>query len=537
MSYLHGTNKPKPQTKPQREDQIKNRAGGYVFAISDEQRFLRWLILGTASGTYYQGQREMTADAVQFARAFVRQRPHDALQLLHAVSTNSRAIRNDECLYALALVAAHDDQDAKENAYRLLPDVARIPTHLFMFLEFSKHLRGHGSGFRRAISRWYNQRSIGKLTYQMLKYRQREGWTHGDVMRVAHPTPGGADHSALYKWAVKGFDLHAIPPEIANLRLVDAFLRLQTADNPTTAAQIITDTNAPWEFVKPEHLNTREVRAALLPNMPTTALLRQLGIMGSAGVLLPGAWDEINIVRERLNANNIKRARVHPLAVLTAWKTYASGQGVRGRNKWEPVGMVKDVLEHAFYAAFESAEPTGRRHVVAVDVSPSMLHQQIGGLPNVTAAEAAATLALLLARTEPDTEIVTFAGVRGRRESAISPCDIDVSDNLDSAMRKLDFGGAWGGTDCALPFLWARERHIHADVFVMLTDNETWQGTIHPHTALESYRQHVNLTAKFAAVAMTATNYSVGDTSDGGTMNFVGMDAQTPRAVAEFTRE
>ena len=47
-----------PQTEPVlgRTDQVKNSAGGYVFAVDDWTRATRFIILGTQSGTYYASE-------------------------------------------------------------------------------------------------------------------------------------------------------------------------------------------------------------------------------------------------------------------------------------------------------------------------------------------------------------------------------------------------------------------------------------------------------------------------------------------------
>lgn len=47
-----------------------------------------------------------------------------------------------------------------------------------------------------------------------------------------------------------------------------------------------------------------------------------------------------------------------------------------------------------------------------------------------------------------------------------------------------------GGADCALPMLWALEKKIQADAFVIYTDNETWHGKIHPAQALQVSSQN-----------------------------------------------
>ena len=50
--------------------------------------------------------------------------------------------------------------------------------------------------------------------------------------------------------------------------------------------------------------------------------------------------------------------------------------------------------------------------------------------------------------------------------------------------------------------LWALEHGVEADAFVILTDNETWYGKIHPYQALQKYRQTAGIPAKLAVVGM-----------------------------------
>ena len=64
---------------------------------------------------------------------------------------------------------------------------------------------------------------------------------------------------------------------------------------------------------------------------------------------------------ERLHA-----ARIHPIAVLAALKTYAQGKGERGKSTWTPVPQVVDALDAAFYATFQNVEPTGKRWLLAL---------------------------------------------------------------------------------------------------------------------------------------------------------------------------
>ena len=62
------------------------------------------------------------------------------------------------------------------------------------FATFVEGFRGWGRSLRRAVGRWYTGRSVDALAYQAVKYRSREGMTHRDLLRLAHPAARvGAD--------------------------------------------------------------------------------------------------------------------------------------------------------------------------------------------------------------------------------------------------------------------------------------------------------------------------------------------------------
>jgi 60 kDa SS-A/Ro ribonucleoprotein len=93
-----------------------------------------------------------------------------------------------------------------------------------------------------------------------------------------------------------------------------------------------------------------------------------------------------------------------------------------------------------------------------------------------------------------------------------------------------------GGTDAALPVRWALATKQKFDVISVWTDNETWAGPVHVHEALREYRRKINPEAKFIAVGMTATDYSVAEPGDRLSLNVSGMDSAVPSLIASFAR-
>ncbi len=92
------------------------------------------------------------------------------------------------------------------------------------------------------------------------------------------------------------------------------------------------------------------------------------------------------------------------------------------------------------------------------------------------------------------------------------------------------------GTDCALPMVYATEKGLKVDTFVVYTDNETWAGRIQPHQALAEYRRKSGIDAKLIVVGMTATGFSIANPSDPGMLDVVGFDAAVPSLITEFAR-
>jgi 60 kDa SS-A/Ro ribonucleoprotein len=332
-------------------------------------------------------------------------------------SDEGRAPKNDPAIFALAMAAGLGDEPTRKTALEALPQVARTGTHLFQFATFVEGFRGWGRSLRRAVGRWYAARPVEALAYQAVKYRQREGVTHRDVLRLAHPAERvsagnptlevSSGHARLFEWIVRGGETDGLP------RVVEGFVRAQAAATPAEAAVLVREYGLPREALPSAHLTSAEVWEALLEGMPMTAMIRNLASMTRVGVLAPGSHGTTKVVSQLGDGERIRRARVHPIALLAALRTYAAGRGARGRGEWSPVREVVDALDAAFYAAFESVEPAGKRLLLALDVSGSMTSGVVAGVPGLTPRDASAALALVTAATEPHYEAVGFFAGKG----------------------------------------------------------------------------------------------------------------------------
>jgi 60 kDa SS-A/Ro ribonucleoprotein len=507
---------------------VRNSAGGYSFAVDDWARLERFLVLGSCSPSYYATEQKLTVENAEAVLRCIAADGVRAVGRIVAVSEAGRAPKNDPALFALAMAAGTGDDATRRAAFEALPRVARTGTHLFHFAQFLEGFRGWGRGMRRAVAAWYGQ-PAGRLALQAVKYQGRDGWTHRDLLRLAHPVAPTSQHQDIYYWITRGWDWAGDEPHPDEaLRLIWAHERAKRATSVDEVVRLIRDYRLPREGVPTEWLQHAAVWEALLDGMPMTALIRNLATLTRVGVVAPGADATRKVVEQLGDERRLRAARVHPIAVLAALKTYAQGKGERGRHTWEPVTQVVDALDSAFYAAFGNVAPAGVRVVLALDVSGSMTAGTVAGVPGLTPRVAGAAMALITAATEQRHTIVAFS-------DKMVPVAITPRQRLDDVIRVTD-GLPFGRTDCSLPMTWALERKVEADVFVIYTDSETWYGDIHPVQALRRYRERTGIPAKLVVCAMVSNGFTIADPNDGGMLDVVGFDTATPTIIGDFAR-
>jgi 60 kDa SS-A/Ro ribonucleoprotein len=255
-------------------------------------------------------------------------------------------------------------------------------------------------------------------------------------------------------------------------------------------------------------------------------MIRNLGNMSKAGILDPLS-ENARFVADRLtNVELLREAKIHPIAVLSALRTYASGHGLVGSGAWAVNQSIVTALDNAFVLAFGNVPVTNKRWFLGLDVSGSMGGGTITGLPGVNPREASAAMAMVPLRTEPYTFVGGFA-------TGFTPLGLSARDSLHDAVstiRNLPFGG----TDCSLPMGYAKQNRIPVDVFVVYTDSDTYAGAVHPSQALKQYRDAMGIPAKLAVVGLTSTGFTLADPKDAGMMDYVGFDASAPAVMANF---
>lgn len=516
---------PPTQTEPA-PGTVRNSAGGYSFPVSAKQRLMRFLILGTEQGSYYASERELTIENLGEIRGMIQNDPYAVIDTVEAVLQNARAPKTGPGFLVLAMCREYDDPAVRTRVQKAATRCMRIPTHLFEYLHYNKLLSGWGRSVRRTIQQFYENTPVDRLAYLVTKYQSRHGFTHADALRVGHvrpPEPGTARRELTDWIGDPATEVHA--PELEIVRAMEV-----AKTDPLKAIKM----GATWEHLPSEALTDAAVwnELVLSGNLPLTAAVRNLGVMTNRGSISPMSQVE-NIIAKRLaDPQQVTSSRLHPLQVLAASMTYASGHGAKGRLTWTPSRMITGALDKTFGLSFGNIQPLNQRVYVGVDVSGSM-GAAIGGVPGLTARAASAALALCLIRHEPQYALFGFQGSSGPGRTKMVELKFDASSSLQEAIRVTD-NLPFGATDCALPMVHALEMKIPVDLFVVLTDCETFAGRIHPDRALADYRKRMNSNARLVVVGMTSNGFTIANPNDPGMLDVVGFDTAMYDTIRSF---
>lgn len=525
-----------PQTEQAHSDQVNNSAGGFSFKVTPQIKLERFLILGSEGGTYYIDEKDLTKQNIDNLRNLVTTEPDFVVDLAVNVSKHGRSYKNNAAIFVLAYVMTFGSDEAKSYARTNVNQVVRTSTHLFTFNKYLKALApgsGLGTSRNRAIAAWYENKTTDEIAYQAVKYRQREGWTHRDALRQSRPK--GIDEN-LGNWILgkdDGWSFDALPVSVQGFQLVQ---KVDNAKDLLTTLDIYP--NLPWEAIPTQFLKNADVWKKLFYNgqLNGQALVRNITRLSRLN-----AFEDLVFARayaDRLTDEEmIRKTKLHPINFLNAVTVHVEGQVQRqpvagyysvGNRKrdWTTSSIIVDALNAGYHLAFANAVPANKRTLLALDVSGSMSSAMALGL-DLTAAQVTGAMAATIAKVEPYHRIMGFS-------SEFRDLGISANMGLTEVMRRVKDQN-FGSTDCGLPMTWALKNQFEYDTFIVMTDNETYAGAVHPHVAIERYRQKMGIDAKMIVVSIAGNDFSIANPNDSGMLDVVGADSNLPKLITEFS--
>ncbi len=200
-----------PQSAPL-PGQVPNNAGGYSYQVDDMQRLRRFMVLGSEGGTYYTGEKELGRENAESVLRLIKAgKGCEVVKEVVTYSLEGRTAKQNPIIFILALCARDNDVDTKRAAYEAVNKVCRIPTHLFAFVAFCEALSaatgtGWGRAHRKAIQKWYLEKSPSSIAMAVTKYQRREGWSHKDLLRLSHVNSDDPAIGCVLKYIIKGLE-------------------------------------------------------------------------------------------------------------------------------------------------------------------------------------------------------------------------------------------------------------------------------------------------------------------------------------------
>ncbi|ETE63338.1 60 kDa SS-A/Ro ribonucleoprotein, partial [Ophiophagus hannah] len=478
------------QMQPCIENQLSNSEDECGWQVTDMTRLRRFLCFGSEGGAFYVKEQKLSFESVDaLLRLIEGGKGYEAVQEIKTFSQEGRAAKQDPVLFALAICSQCSDAKTKQEAYKAVPEICHIPTHLFTFIQFKKDLKEGmncgmwGRALRKAVSVWYNGKNDMAIALAVTAYKKKNGWCHKDLLRLSHLKPANEGLAIVTKYVMKG-----------------------------------------WKEVQETYKESRLSAEAEKVLKYLEAVERVKHTTDELEVI--HLIEEHSLVREHLLTSHLKskEAQIHPFHILVALENYKGERGYRGKLRWQPEKDILEALNTSFYKSFKALEPMGKRILVAVDVSDSMLQKVFGSVLN--ASTIAAAMCMVVARTEKDSHIVAFS-------HDIVPCPVTEDMTLPQVLQKMSEIPR-GATNCSSPMLWAQKTGVAVDVFIIFMDSETFAGDVHPATALRQYRERMGIPSKLIVCGMTSSGFTVADPDDRGMLDICGFDTGTPIVIQNF---
>ena len=174
---------------------LSNDVGGSVSA-ADMRRLRMFLCFGAESGTFQAVEKDdFTMTSAQCIRSLLEANHGAELvgEIIRFSQDRGTSSKKLPAIFALAMCARiAKDVTTKKCVYNALNDVCPTSIELFQFIDYVEKLEkstGWGRAQRRAVSSWYNSKDPLVLALEVTRYRARKGWSHVDILRLAHVKP------------------------------------------------------------------------------------------------------------------------------------------------------------------------------------------------------------------------------------------------------------------------------------------------------------------------------------------------------------
>lgn len=427
-----------------------NREGYPAYERPVEEQYVQTLLTNTLGNTFYATGEELLQEAEALHERMVAEDLEFVAKALPYA--RQKGYMRTQPIFGLAMLSRHP---LFEDVFG---QVILTPKDLSDFAVIVKALRkganGDGSQGGRRIKRVAGRWLVENLTeYWAIKYGGKgAGYTLRDLFRVYHPR---GPKSPLVDYVLgREVDLSLLPQ-------VAAFERLKRATTDEEKVAAITEGRLPHEVASTFAGQSPVVWSAIVPQLPTLALVRHLATLERIGV----ADEHRELIEGKLTSPEaIGSSKILP---FTFWKAFE-----KVRTPW-----IQDALRQAVDLSFINVPALPGRVAVFVDRSYSM----IGDFVRIAALFGIA----LMRRANLNGRLLLF-------NDRVQEFAVSARDSILSQATQVH---ASGGTDLAKPMEVLLNDRDRVDVLVVITDEQQNEGAPFLQRLVE-YKNKVNRDVK-----------------------------------------
>lgn len=444
-----------------------NAAGGKAYKSTDKQALAQYASTGVFGDGFYTSAEKQLEVTIKLANAV------DAEYLAKvAVYSRENGFLKDMPAVLLAVLASRGEEGTsllKKVFNRVIDNGKMLRNFVQVVRSGVAGRKSLGNAPKKLVQNWIANRSDEKLFADSIGNEP----SLADVIKMTHPRGTTEKRIALYGY-ICGKQVVTKKTDVA-FRSVDAGGKqfkvresVLLSDLPECvqeferykAEKTGNVPNVPFQMLTALELGEKEWTQIAM-NAPWHMARMNINTFARHGVLKNEA------VVDRLSAtlsdaSVIKKVKVFPYQLLTAYKAV--------ENDSEIPSKIKEALQQALDVSVDNAPTfTGNVHV-GVDTSGSMGSAVTGNRGTATSVTRCVDVAGLIASMI----------LRNNKSATLYPFDTDVHKSninprdsvMTNAMKLASYGG--GGTDCAIPLAEINAKKSHVDVYVCVSDNESW---------------------------------------------------------------
>lgn len=471
----------------------------------------------------------------------------ELLNTVERVHDRGLTVMKNSLIFTIAFCTCRKEQTVKKRGFEMMQKICRRSVSFLTFIDYrekvSKHVyrsTGWSKALRAAVRKWYQSHEPAELAKLVMEYPRHNKWTHRDVLRLAHIPPNNECQKIIFSFLIVGlkktselFKNESEDDSQKLLVLLEELTAVRKAENASEIVPFMDRLKLPWNFVSYSLYHEAELWEEMIAIMPFDVMIQNTARMAKMKLLEGDNRTKTTFMKRCLDKKEIDESGIHPFQVLTQREYYGNAvNDVKRKPCWKSDRQIVVSLNLALTFAMDSnLKSSGKRFFVALDASDSMKAHLINN-DHVQCSTAAAMIALCLVKVEKKVVVKAFS-----RE--LEDVKITGDTNVDEIVKKLA-EIPLGGCDCSRPLIYAKSNKVKVDIFVVITDKETWRGKTNPFDALKQYRKALKIPAKLIVVMLNPDGASgegiVSNPQDRGILLITGFSAAMAKVMSNFSK-